>query len=293
MLDPAVSAGSARARRGARRRAAAAARHGIGAHTGDVEAAGESRSWRAPMAFDAPGPGARRRRAIPRRARAPGPHLEVVLDALGVEQAACSATRSAARSRSGSRGARGGVRSAWCSPPRRRAGAVVPGSLRTLARMSTPLRYYWRSYYESIARDLMGGRFAPRRRRSSAGSARAASTEAADPLGYAWQLAALSSDFGSLPWLHRVCAADARGDRRRRPGDAARQRAAARPQAARRAPAGRARRGAPAAARPRQPRAAGDPRLRLRRRPAATRSRSPGRCSTPSCAPAPSPTRWR
>ena len=27
----------------------------------------------------------------------------------------------------------------------------VPGSLRTLVRMSTPLRYYWRSYYESIA----------------------------------------------------------------------------------------------------------------------------------------------
>ena len=79
----------------------------------------------------------------------------------------------------------------------------VPGSLRTLARMSTPLRYYWRSYYESIAGDLMGGRL----RRDEAFVRRLGEDRLAnppDPLGYAWQLAALSTDFGSLPWLHRV-----------------------------------------------------------------------------------------
>ena len=51
----------------------------------------------------------------------------------------------------------------------------VPGSLRTLVRMSTPLRYYWRSYYEAIAGDLMGGARATTPS-SSAATARTAAT---------------------------------------------------------------------------------------------------------------------
>jgi pimeloyl-ACP methyl ester carboxylesterase len=79
----------------------------------------------------------------------------------------------------------------------------VPGSLRTLMRMSTPLRYYWRAYYEATIGDLMGGRlrhdeaFVRRHGQERRG-------HPPDPLGYAWQLAALAGDAGSLPWLHRV-----------------------------------------------------------------------------------------
>jgi poly(3-hydroxyoctanoate) depolymerase len=69
--------------------------------------------------------------------------------------------------------------------------------------MSTPLRYYWRAYYEPTVGDLMGGR--PRTdaefvRRH--GEDRLACPP--DPLGYAWQLAALAGDPGSLPWLHQL-----------------------------------------------------------------------------------------
>ena len=79
----------------------------------------------------------------------------------------------------------------------------VPGSLLALIRMSTPLRYYWPWYYESIVGDLMGGRarfdreFV--RRQSEARRGRPP-----NPLGYAWQVAALAGDPGTLPWLHTL-----------------------------------------------------------------------------------------
>ena len=79
----------------------------------------------------------------------------------------------------------------------------VPGSLRTLVRMSTPLRYYWRSYYEAIAGDLMGGRS-----RHDAEFVRRHGEDRRDhppdPLGYTWQLAALMGAPGTLPWLHEL-----------------------------------------------------------------------------------------
>ena len=79
----------------------------------------------------------------------------------------------------------------------------VPGSLRTLVHMSTPLRYYWRSYYESIAGDLMGGRS-----RHDAEFVRRHGEDRRDhppdPLGYAWQLAALMGAPSTLPWLHEL-----------------------------------------------------------------------------------------
>ena len=79
----------------------------------------------------------------------------------------------------------------------------VPGSLRTMARMATPLRYYSRAYWESVAGDLMGGRA-----RSDPAFVRRQSLvrrhHPPDVLGYAWQLAALAGDPGALAWLHTL-----------------------------------------------------------------------------------------
>ncbi|HEY2258135.1 MAG TPA: alpha/beta fold hydrolase [Solirubrobacteraceae bacterium] len=79
----------------------------------------------------------------------------------------------------------------------------IPGSMWTLGQMSTPLRYYWRPYYESVIGDLMGGR--ARRDREFVrrhGDARQLSPPT--PLGYLWQVLALIGNPGSLGWLHEL-----------------------------------------------------------------------------------------
>jgi poly(3-hydroxyoctanoate) depolymerase len=76
----------------------------------------------------------------------------------------------------------------------------VSGSWRAMVHVSTPLRYYSRTYYERSIGALVGGRA-----RTDAGwLARHGEERRAhppSPLGYAWQLAALSVPPGSLPWL--------------------------------------------------------------------------------------------
>ena len=79
----------------------------------------------------------------------------------------------------------------------------VAGSLRALLHVSTPLRYYSRAYYERSIGELVGGRA----RRDGAWLARHGEERLRHPpapLGYAWQLAALSMPPGSLPWLHTL-----------------------------------------------------------------------------------------
>jgi poly(3-hydroxyoctanoate) depolymerase len=81
----------------------------------------------------------------------------------------------------------------------------VPGSPWTLSQMSTPLRYYWRPYYEQVIGELMGGRarydrgFVARH-----GDARQLSPPT--PVGYLWQLLALAASGGTLAWLGQVTA---------------------------------------------------------------------------------------
>lgn len=81
----------------------------------------------------------------------------------------------------------------------------VPGSVWTLAQMSTPLRYYWRPYYESVIGGLMGGRA-----RSDAEFVRrhgdARQLNPPTTLGYLWQLAALLTSPGTLNWLSEITA---------------------------------------------------------------------------------------
>jgi pimeloyl-ACP methyl ester carboxylesterase len=79
----------------------------------------------------------------------------------------------------------------------------VSGSLRTMARMSTPLRYYSRTYYEHTIGDIAGGRA-----RSDPEWLKRHGDERQEhpphPLGYMWQLAALTVPPGTLPWLHTL-----------------------------------------------------------------------------------------
>jgi pimeloyl-ACP methyl ester carboxylesterase len=79
----------------------------------------------------------------------------------------------------------------------------VPGSLWTLSQMATPLRYYWRPYYEAVIGQLMGGRA----RNDAEFVHRHGATRQLRPptaLGYAWQLLALAAGPGSLAWLGEV-----------------------------------------------------------------------------------------
>jgi pimeloyl-ACP methyl ester carboxylesterase len=81
----------------------------------------------------------------------------------------------------------------------------VPGSVWTLAQMSTPLRYYWRPYYDGVIGGLMGGRA-----RSDPDFVRrhgdARQRYPPTPLGYLWQLAALAAGPGTLHWLSEITA---------------------------------------------------------------------------------------
>ena len=79
----------------------------------------------------------------------------------------------------------------------------VAGSLRTMARMSTPLRYYSRTYYEHTIGDLAGGRARtdPKWLRRHGDERQ---QHPPHPLGYMWQLAALTVPPGTLPWLHTL-----------------------------------------------------------------------------------------
>ena len=79
----------------------------------------------------------------------------------------------------------------------------VSGSLATMTHMATPLRYYSRSYYDATIADIAGGRA----RTDDEWLDRHAEERQAhppSPLGYAWQLAALTVPPGSLPWLHEL-----------------------------------------------------------------------------------------
>ncbi|MFZ0042650.1 MAG: alpha/beta fold hydrolase [Solirubrobacteraceae bacterium] len=81
----------------------------------------------------------------------------------------------------------------------------VPGSPWTLAQMSTPLRYYWRPYYDAVIGTLMGGRARHDRefvRRHGDARRRNPPT----PLGYMQQLLAMATSPGTLGWLHEVTA---------------------------------------------------------------------------------------
>jgi len=72
-----------------------------------------------------------------------------------------------------------------------------------MAHMATPLRYYWRAYHEAVLGDLMGGRA----RSDPDFVRRQGAVRRHHPpslLGYAWQLAALMADPGTLRLLGTI-----------------------------------------------------------------------------------------
>ena len=79
----------------------------------------------------------------------------------------------------------------------------VPGSLLTMARMTTPLRYYSRTHYEAIAGELMGGR-ARRDADFVRQQGRHRRHAPPDPLGYLWQLAAVAGSRNPLRSLGSI-----------------------------------------------------------------------------------------
>jgi poly(3-hydroxyoctanoate) depolymerase len=81
----------------------------------------------------------------------------------------------------------------------------VPGSMWALGQMSTPLRYYWRRYYESVVGELMGGRARDDQSFVRRGG-EVRRHNPPTPLGYLWQLLALTGSPGSLGWLSQLSA---------------------------------------------------------------------------------------
>jgi poly(3-hydroxyoctanoate) depolymerase len=155
------------------------------------------------IAFDAPGAGRSQTPALPLTFPGHARVAERVLDALGYEQvdvlgfsfggivAQHLAHRAPERVR---RLVLAATTPGW---------GGVSGSLRAMLHISTPLRYYSRTYYERSIGSLVGGRA----RSDASWLARHGEERMQhppDPLGYAWQLAALSVPPGSLPWLHEL-----------------------------------------------------------------------------------------
>jgi pimeloyl-ACP methyl ester carboxylesterase len=150
--------------------------------------------------FDAPGTGGSKATLLPQTIDALASLTSAVLDELGYEQVDVLGY---------SFGGMVALRFALQAPQRIRRLALVattpgwggvPGSLRTLAQMATPLRYYSARYYEATVGDLMGGRarydrdFVRRHGRQRLRSP-------PDVVGYAWQWLAVAASRNVLPLL--------------------------------------------------------------------------------------------
>src|SRR4051812_46285806 len=155
------------------------------------------------IAFDAPGSGRSQTPPAPLTLAGHARVAERVLDALGYDRVdVLGYSFGGLVAQHLARRAPGRVRRLVlaCTTP---GWGGVSGSWRAMVHVSTPLRYYSRAYYERSIGELVGGRA-----RTDAdwlarhGEERRAHPPA--PLGYAWQLAALSVPPGTLPWLHTL-----------------------------------------------------------------------------------------
>jgi len=177
--------------------------NGIGAHVGMWRPLEATLPDVRVISYDAPGTGRSETPLLPLTIPALAGLAEGVLDALGCEQvdvlgysfggivAQHLARRAPERTR---RLVLAATTPGW---------GGVAGSLATMTHMATPLRYYSRSYYDATIGDIAGGRA----RSDPEWIERHAEERQAhppSPLGYAWQLAALTVPPGSLPWLHEL-----------------------------------------------------------------------------------------
>ena len=107
----------------------------------------------------------------------------------------------------------------------------VPGDLRALALLATPLRYYSQTFYERTSHLLDGTEGSGAHDGHSRAHADARRANPPSLRGY-WSQVLAGSAYTSLPWLHRIAGADARRLRPVRPARPARQRRPARARAA-------------------------------------------------------------
>jgi pimeloyl-ACP methyl ester carboxylesterase len=177
--------------------------NGIGAHVGMWRPLEDALRGTRLIAFDAPGAGRSQTPPTPLTFAGHARVAERLLDALEVERADVLGY---------SFGGMVAQHLARSAPERVRRlvlAATTPGwggvsgSLRAMVHVSTPLRYYSRSYYERSIGELVGGRA----HTDAAWLTRHGAERLKHPpsaLGYAWQLAALWVPPGSLPWLHTL-----------------------------------------------------------------------------------------
>ncbi len=177
--------------------------NGIGAHVGMWRPLEKTLPDVRVISYDAPGTGRSETPLLPLTLPALARLAEGVLDALEIEEADVLGYSF------------GGIVAqhlAHCAPGRVRRlvlAATTPGwggvtgSPTVMAHMSTPLRYYSRAVYDRTIGDIAGGR-ARNDREWIERHAEERQAHPPSPLGYAYQLAALTVPSGSLPWLHEL-----------------------------------------------------------------------------------------
>jgi poly(3-hydroxyoctanoate) depolymerase len=152
------------------------------------------------IAFDAPGTGRSQTSTLPLPIPAVARIAARLLDELGIERADVLGY---------SWGGLVAQQLAFTAPERVRRLALagtscgwggVPGDLRALALLATPLRYYSRTFYERTSHLLDGTRDAVSRAEADARRANPPSLR-----GY-WGQVLAGTAYTSLPWLHRISA---------------------------------------------------------------------------------------
>jgi pimeloyl-ACP methyl ester carboxylesterase len=177
--------------------------NGIGAHVGMWRPLEKTLPDVRVISYDAPGTGRSATPLLPLTLPALARLAEGVLDALEIEEAdvlgysfgGIVAQHLAHR-------APGRVRRLVLAATTPGWGGVT-GSPAVMAHMSTPLRYYSRAVYDRTIGDIAGGR-ARNDREWIERHAEERQSHPPSPLGYAWQLAALTVPPGTLPWLHKL-----------------------------------------------------------------------------------------
>jgi pimeloyl-ACP methyl ester carboxylesterase len=174
--------------------------NGIGAHIGMWQPLEGHLEDRRLIEFDAPGTGGSKATLFPLTMDALASLTAAVLDELGYERVDVLGY---------SFGGMVALRLALNEPERIRRLALVattpgwggvPGSLKTLAHMATPLRYYSARYYEATVGDLMGGR-ARHDRDFVRRHGRHRLSVPPDVRGYAWQWLGVAASRNVLPLL--------------------------------------------------------------------------------------------
>ena len=177
--------------------------NGIGAHVGMWRPLEQTLPDVRVISYDAPGTGRSETPLLPLSIPALARLAEGVLDELGCEQVdVLGYSFGGIVAQHLARRAPGRIRRLVLAATTPGWGGIS-GSPAVMAHMATPLRYYSRAVYDRTIGDIAGGR-ARADRAWIERHARERQEHPPSPLGYAWQLAALTLPPGSLPWLHEL-----------------------------------------------------------------------------------------